>query len=193
MCVTLGHATNNVAEYRGLLAGLQAARDLGVRRLLVTGDSILVVNQASPSLAPWLQCAACSLLLTGGTALGLQVTGRWQVHHPGLQPLHNQAMELKQSFEEFTIRHMPRCACAALVVVWDIRCSARPHASRIPLAMLPVEHLAVHAGRPTRWQTHCQMWPWTGTAGRACATRRHSPMNRACAACCIFPASDAHG
>ena len=49
VCVTLGHATNNVAEYRGLLAGLQAARDLGVRRLLVTGDSMLVVNQASSS------------------------------------------------------------------------------------------------------------------------------------------------
>ena len=194
MCVTLGHATNNVAEYRGLLAGLQAARDLGVRRLLVTGDSMLVVNQATPlSRRPWLQCAACSLFLTGGTAGGLQVTGRWQVHHPGLQPLHSQAMELKRGFEEFTISHMPRCARAALVVVRDIQCSPRPHASRILLAMLPIGHLAGHAGRPTRWQTRCQMWPWTGMAGRACATPRHSPMNRGCAACCTFPASDAHG
>jgi len=47
VCVTLGHATNNVAEYRGLISGLEAARDLGVRRLLVKGDSLLVVNQAS--------------------------------------------------------------------------------------------------------------------------------------------------
>ncbi len=38
------------------------------------------------------------------------MTGRWQVHHPGLQPLHSQAMELKRSFDEFTISHMPRCA-----------------------------------------------------------------------------------
>ena len=68
---------------------------------------------------PWLQCAACSLLLTGGTAAGLQVTGRWQVHHPGLQPLHSQAMELKRSFEEFSISHMPRCACAAHVLPRD--------------------------------------------------------------------------
>lgn len=72
VCVTLGHATNNVAEYRGLLAGLQAARDLGVRRLIVTGDSMLVVNQARkfPLWRPWLQCAACSSLLTGSMRRG---------------------------------------------------------------------------------------------------------------------------
>lgn len=38
-------ATNNVAEYEGLLAGLQAAHSLGIRRLLVKGDSQLVANQ----------------------------------------------------------------------------------------------------------------------------------------------------
>jgi ribonuclease HI/transposase InsO family protein len=38
-------ATNNMAEYEGLLAGLRAAASLGIRRLLVKGDSQLVVNQ----------------------------------------------------------------------------------------------------------------------------------------------------
>jgi len=40
-------ATNNMAEYEGLLAGLRAAVGLGVRRLLVQGDSQLVINQIS--------------------------------------------------------------------------------------------------------------------------------------------------
>nr|AAU90208.1 putative polyprotein [Oryza sativa Japonica Group] len=38
-------ATNNMAEYEGLLAGLRVAAGLGIRRLLVLGDSQLVVNQ----------------------------------------------------------------------------------------------------------------------------------------------------
>nr|AAK26119.1 putative gag-pol precursor [Oryza sativa Japonica Group] len=40
-------ATNNMAEYEGLLAGLRVAAGLGIRRLLVLGDSQLVVNQVS--------------------------------------------------------------------------------------------------------------------------------------------------
>ena len=40
-------ATNNMAEYEGLIAGLQAAVDLGICCLLVKGDSQLVVNQVS--------------------------------------------------------------------------------------------------------------------------------------------------
>jgi hypothetical protein len=40
-------ATNNMAEYEGLLAGLRAAAGMGIRRLLVLGDSQLVVNQVS--------------------------------------------------------------------------------------------------------------------------------------------------
>ncbi|KAG2481973.1 hypothetical protein HYH03_019066, partial [Edaphochlamys debaryana] len=42
----LGQATNNVAEWAGLTAGLQMALDLGVRRLVVRGDSRLVIQQA---------------------------------------------------------------------------------------------------------------------------------------------------
>nr|CAD40917.1 OSJNBa0088K19.3 [Oryza sativa Japonica Group] len=41
-------ATNNMAEYEGLLAGLRVAAGLGIRRLLVLGDSQLVVNQTPP-------------------------------------------------------------------------------------------------------------------------------------------------
>ncbi|MEW2163801.1 bifunctional RNase H/acid phosphatase [Streptomyces sp. NPDC007084] len=57
----IGVATNNVAEYRGLLAGLRAARDLDPEaRVLVRMDSKLVVEQMS---------------------------GRWQIKHPAMRPL----------------------------------------------------------------------------------------------------------
>jgi probable phosphoglycerate mutase len=42
---TIGVATNNVAEYRGLLAGLEAALERGVDELAVVSDSELVVKQ----------------------------------------------------------------------------------------------------------------------------------------------------
>lgn len=45
--VFMGHATNNEAEYNGLLTGLKAARDLGIKNLLIEGDSDLIVNQVS--------------------------------------------------------------------------------------------------------------------------------------------------
>ena len=41
----IGVATNNVAEYRALLAGLERARDLGVTELEVVSDSELMVKQ----------------------------------------------------------------------------------------------------------------------------------------------------
>src|SRR6266540_4335814 len=40
-------ATNNMAEYEGLLAGLHAVAGLGVHHLIVKGDSQLVVNQVN--------------------------------------------------------------------------------------------------------------------------------------------------
>src|SRR6187401_550811 len=42
-------ATNNTAEYEGLLAGLRIAADLGIKKLIVRGDSQLVVRQANKS------------------------------------------------------------------------------------------------------------------------------------------------
>ena len=45
ICVKLGKMTNNQAEYYGLLAGVEAARVVGVKKLRVLGDSQLVVRQ----------------------------------------------------------------------------------------------------------------------------------------------------
>lgn len=43
-------ATNNMGGYEGLLAGLRAAASLGIRCLLIKGDSQLIINQVSKDL-----------------------------------------------------------------------------------------------------------------------------------------------
>ncbi len=77
----LGIATNNVAEWNGLLAGLAAALELGVDDLAVRLDSELVVRQ---------------------------LTGIYRVKHPDLQPLYARARKLIARFRSVDIRHVPR-------------------------------------------------------------------------------------
>jgi probable phosphoglycerate mutase len=77
----LGVATNNVAEYSGLIAGLQAAADLGAVDVEVRMDSKLVVEQMS---------------------------GRWQIKHPGLRPLAAKAAGLVSRFDTVRFTWVPR-------------------------------------------------------------------------------------
>jgi len=77
----IGWATNNVAEYRGVLAGLELARSLGARRVVVRADSLLVVNQQ---------------------------LGRWKVKNEGLRPLAEEARRLARRFERVRWQHVPR-------------------------------------------------------------------------------------
>jgi ribonuclease H / adenosylcobalamin/alpha-ribazole phosphatase len=77
----IGVATNNVAEYSGLIAGLQAAADLGAVEAEVRMDSRLVVEQMS---------------------------GRWQIKHPGLRPLAARAAELVRRFDTVRFTWVPR-------------------------------------------------------------------------------------
>jgi probable phosphoglycerate mutase len=78
---SLGATTNNVAEYSGLIAGLEAAAELGARVVDVRLDSKLVVEQMS---------------------------GRWKIKHPGLRPLAARAAELVRGFDSVTLRWVPR-------------------------------------------------------------------------------------
>ncbi|WNG85691.1 bifunctional RNase H/acid phosphatase [Mycobacterium sp. ITM-2016-00317] len=78
---SIGRATNNVAEYRGLVAGLGAADDLGATEVEVYMDSKLVVEQMS---------------------------GRWRVKHPDLAPLHQQASDLARRFQKVSYAWIPR-------------------------------------------------------------------------------------
>ncbi|HEX2052877.1 MAG TPA: reverse transcriptase-like protein [Actinomycetota bacterium] len=77
----IGWATNNVAEYEGLIEGLQQARSHGVTALDVYMDSTLVIEQ---------------------------MKGKWKVKHPGLQPLHAKARKLAREFDRITFRAVPR-------------------------------------------------------------------------------------
>ncbi|GAA0201078.1 bifunctional RNase H/acid phosphatase [Corynebacterium riegelii] len=74
-------STNNVAEYYGLLRGLEAARDLGATRVDVSMDSKLVVEQ---------------------------MTGRWKIKHPDMQKLARDARDVATSFDKVTYTWVPR-------------------------------------------------------------------------------------
>jgi ribonuclease HI len=78
---TIGEATNNVAEYRAVLKGLERARELGATELEIIGDSELVARQLS---------------------------GVYKVKNPGIRPLYEQATSALRGFERWSIRTVPR-------------------------------------------------------------------------------------
>jgi len=77
----LGRQTNNVAEYQGLLLGLQHAQELGYRAVEVRADSQLLIRQ---------------------------LKGEYAVRHAGLKPLHAEALRLLRGFEKVDLKHVPR-------------------------------------------------------------------------------------
>jgi ribonuclease HI len=77
----LGVATNNVAEYRGLLLGLARARELGATEVEVVNDSELVAKQ---------------------------VNGAYKVKHADMKPLHAAAKAALGDFQRWSIRSVPR-------------------------------------------------------------------------------------
>ncbi len=79
--LTIGSVTNNVAEYRGALAALEKALELGIERIELRMDSELVVKQ-----------------------LG----GQYRVKQPALAELKAQVDRLIRRFESFRVRHVPR-------------------------------------------------------------------------------------
>lgn len=81
----IGRATNNVAEYRGLIAALEAALNLGATEVAASMDSKLVVEQMS---------------------------GRWKVKHPDLVELNKQARALASRFDKISYRWIPRATNA---------------------------------------------------------------------------------
>jgi ribonuclease HI len=77
----LGVATNNVAEYRGLLLGLRRASELGATDVELVNDSELVAKQLS---------------------------GVYKVKHPDMRPLHAEAVAALRAFDSWSIRSVPR-------------------------------------------------------------------------------------
>lgn len=78
---TIGEATNNVAEYRALLLGLERARALGADEVEVVNDSELVARQ---------------------------VNGDYRVRHAAMRPLHAAALAALEGFERWSLRSVPR-------------------------------------------------------------------------------------
>lgn len=78
---TIGVATNNVAEYRALLKGLERAHALDAREIEIVNDSELVARQ---------------------------VTGAYRVKHPAMKPLHAEATAALREFDRWRIRSVPR-------------------------------------------------------------------------------------
>jgi tryptophan 2,3-dioxygenase/ribonuclease HI len=77
----IGHATNNVAEYRGVLLGLQKAAELGADEVELINDSELVAKQ---------------------------LNGEYKVKHPDMKPLHAEATAALRRLESWSIRSVPR-------------------------------------------------------------------------------------
>jgi probable phosphoglycerate mutase len=78
---SIGVATNNVAEYRGLLAALAWARAHDVSEVHIRSDSQLLVQQ---------------------------MLGNYKVKHPGLQPLHAKARLLAHEIGRVSFEHLRR-------------------------------------------------------------------------------------
>jgi ribonuclease HI len=77
----IGESTNNVAEYRGLLLGLQLARSLGATEVEVINDSELVARQ---------------------------IGGQYKVKNASLKPLFDEAMAALRGFDAWSVRNVPR-------------------------------------------------------------------------------------
>jgi ribonuclease HI len=77
----IGVTTNNVAEYRALIAGLEAVAHLRARIIHVRADSLLVIKQ---------------------------LRGEWRVKHANIKPLHAEARALLVEYEVVDLQHVPR-------------------------------------------------------------------------------------
>jgi ribonuclease HI len=77
----IGEATNNVAEYRALLLGVELARRLGAREVELVNDSELVARQ---------------------------IGGQYKVKHAGLKPLHRETMEALRAFDRWSVTSVRR-------------------------------------------------------------------------------------
>jgi ribonuclease HI len=78
---TIGKATNNVAEYRALLLGIELAKELQADDVEFVGDSLLIVEQ---------------------------VRGKWKVKQDHLRPLHTKVKDALRDLPSWSIRHVKR-------------------------------------------------------------------------------------
>ena len=80
-CFFIGNVTNNVAEYSGAFYGLRRALSLGIRDLIVYGDSLLVIKQ---------------------------VTKQWKINNETLKKFQKEIVELIPKFNSIKFKHVKR-------------------------------------------------------------------------------------
>lgn len=78
---TIGIASNNVAEYKALLLGLQRAKELGASEVEVVNDSELIQKQ---------------------------INGQYKVKHPDMKPLYAESLKALGDFDSWLVRSVPR-------------------------------------------------------------------------------------
>lgn len=78
---TLGHGTNNKAEYHALITALRHAVRLNAKQVYIVGDSQLVLHQ---------------------------LANKWRVKSPGMVPLAEEAKSLLRMFRQYRLQHVPR-------------------------------------------------------------------------------------
>ncbi|WAC93542.1 bifunctional RNase H/acid phosphatase [Mycobacterium sp. Aquia_213] len=128
----IGRATNNVAEYRGLIAGLEDAVKLGASEADVFMDSKLVVEQMS---------------------------GRWKVKHPDLIELHAQARKLAVRFDRISYtwiprernKHADRLANEAMDAAAEVSPQSSEPAVAEPATTPAVKSIATQSSSPPGW------------------------------------------
>ena len=76
-----GYATNNQAEYMGLIIGLETCINFKIKNLYIEGDSMLIINQ---------------------------ITNKWKVKNEDLKVLHGKVMQLFKKFNFIAVRHIYR-------------------------------------------------------------------------------------
>jgi ribonuclease HI len=74
----IGRATNNVAEYKALITAMKEALKLGARKVIIRGDSELIVRQ---------------------------MTGQYRVKNPDLRDLYDEAQHILHEFDEAKFEH----------------------------------------------------------------------------------------
>jgi ribonuclease HI len=86
LCGKKGRGTNNEAEYEGLILGLARAVELGARRVVIYGDSQLIIKQ---------------------------LQGQYKVKAPNLLPYHQKAKQLLEQIPSRSLKWIPRAENAA--------------------------------------------------------------------------------
>lgn len=120
------HATNNAAEYGGLIIGLRLALKKGIVRLLIQGDSNLVISQ---------------------------ICGRWSVNNPKMKGLYNEARGLILQFQYVACKHVYRSSNAHADALSDeVIFNGRGFERDSSLAREPNEHTRLYDYDEALWR-----------------------------------------